>query len=210
MVKVSVIVPVYKAEKYLDICLDSLINQTFEDFEVICVNDGSPDNCINILRNYSKLDSRIKIFSQKNQGLSSARNTGLKYAKGEYITFVDSDDFLSPIALERMYTNITENNSDYMFSYVYQVYPDRLFYWELPNIKDFQKHIYSPVFNENVLGADFYLKFIYSAWAKMYRHEFIKDFSFPDGLIFEDMPFFANCYLRAERISYDFSPLYFL
>lgn len=209
MVKVSVIVPVYKAEKYLDICLDSLINQTFEDFEVICVNDGSPDNCINILRNYSKLDSRIKIFSQKNQGLSSARNTGLKYAKGEYITFVDSDDFLSPIALERMYTNITENNSDYMFSYVYQVYPDRLFYWELPNIKDFQKHIYSPVFNENVLGADFYLKFIYSAWAKMYRHEFIKDFSFPEGLIFEDMPFFANCYLRAERISYDFSPLYF-
>ena len=84
MVKVSVIVPVYKAEKYFDICLDSLINQTFEDFEVICVNDGSPDNCINILRNYSKLDSRIKIFSQKNQGLSSARNTGLKYAKGEY------------------------------------------------------------------------------------------------------------------------------
>ncbi len=209
MVKVSVIVPVYKAEKYLDICLDSLINQTFEDFEVICVNDGSPDNCINILRNYSKLDSRIKIFSQKNQGLSSARNTGLKYAKGEYITFVDSDDFLAPSALEKMYSNITENKSDYMFSYVYQVYPDRLFYWELPNIKDFQKHIYSPVFNENVLGADFYLKFIYSAWAKMYRHEFIKDFSFPEGLIFEDMPFFANCYLRAERISYDFSPLYF-
>ena len=77
MVKVSVIVPVYKVERYLDICLDSIINQTFEDFEVICVNDGSPDNCINILRQYAKLDSRIKVFSQKNKGLSAAGNTGL-------------------------------------------------------------------------------------------------------------------------------------
>ena len=131
MAKVSIIVPVYKSENYLDICLDSLLNQTFNDFEIICVNDGSPDNCINILRQYAKLDNRIKIYSQKNQGLSSARNTGLKYASGEFITFVDSDDFLSPAALDIMYKNITENNSDYMFSYVYRVYPDKYFFWEM-------------------------------------------------------------------------------
>ena len=209
MAKVSVIVPVYKTERTLDICLDSIINQTFEDFEVICVNDGSPDNCINILRQYAKLDSRIKIYSQKNQGLSAARNTGMKYAKGECITFVDSDDLLSPIALERMYNNICENNSDYMYSYVYQFWPDKGFYWELPNIREFKKYITEPVFNESELGAEFYLKFIYSAQAKMYRKEFIQDFTFPEGLIFEDLPFFAQCYLNAKRISYDFEPLYF-
>ena len=209
MAKVSVIVPVYKTERTLDICLDSIINQTFEDFEVICVNDGSPDNCINILRQYAKLDSRIKIYSQKNQGLSAARNTGMKYAKGECITFVDSDDLLSPIALERMYNNICENNSDYMYSYVYQFWPDKGFYWELPNIREFKKYITEPVFNESELGAEFYLKFIYSAQAKMYRKEFIQKFSFPEGLIFEDLPFFAKCYLNATRISYDFEPLYF-
>ena len=209
MAKVSVIVPVYKTERTLDICLDSIINQTFEDFEVICVNDGSPDNCINILRQYAKLDSRIKIYSQKNQGLSAARNTGMKYAKGECITFVDSDDLLSPIALERMYNNICENNSDYMYSYVYQFWPDKGYYWELPNIREFKKYITEPVFNEADLGAEFYLKVIYSAWAKMYRREFIQDFTFPEGLIFEDLPFFAQCYLNAKRISYDFEPLYF-
>ncbi len=209
MVKVSVVVPVYKVERYLDICLDSLINQTFEDFEIICVNDGSPDNCINILRQYSKLDKRIKVFSQKNLGLSAARNMGLKQAKGEYITFVDSDDFLSPLALEKMYQNISENKSDYMFSYIYQILPNKGFFWELPNIKEFTKFIKKPVFNESELGAEFYLKFIYSTWAKMYRRDFIKDFSFPEGLIFEDFPFFAQCYLNAEKISYDFDPLYF-
>ena len=209
MVKVSIIVPVYKVERYLDICLDSVINQTFEDIEIICVNDGSPDNCINILRQYAKLDNRIRVFSQKNKGLSAARNTGMKYAKGEFITFVDSDDILSPVAIERMYNNIRENNSDYMFSYVYQFFPDKGFYWELPNIKEFGKYITDPVFNETELGAEFYLKFIFSAWAKMYRKEFIQKFSFPEGLIFEDMPFFSQCYLNAKRISYDFEPLYF-
>lgn len=199
MVKVSVIVPVYKVEKYLDVCLDSILNQTFEDFEVICINDGSPDSCIDILRQYSLLDKRIKVYSQKNQGLSAARNLGMKYAGGEFITFVDSDDFLSPVALERMYQNITENKSDYMFSYVYQVFPERLLFWELPNIKEFKKAIQKPVFNENDLDAEFYLKFIFSAWAKMYRREFIKNFSFPEGLIFEDLPFFASCYLNAKK-----------
>ena len=209
MVKISVIIPIYRTEKYLDICLDSILNQTFNDFEIICVNDGSPDNCINILRAYSKFDKRIIPISQKNQGLSAARNTGLRYANGEYITFVDSDDFLSPVALDRMYKNISENKSDYMYSYVYQVFPNKYYYWELPNINDFCKYIKTLVFNESELDPNFFLKFIHSAWAKMYRHDFIKNFSFPEGLIFEDIPFFANCYLNAKKISYDFEPLYF-
>lgn len=209
MVKVSVIVPVYNVEKYLDVCLDSLINQTFEDFEIICINDGSTDSCLNILRQYAKLDSRIKIFSQKNLGLSAARNAGMKQAKGEYITFVDSDDFLSPVAIERMCKNISENDSDFMFSYACQIQPQGFSLWELPNKKDFTAHIKTPVFCEKDLDAEFYLKMLFSAWAKMYKKSFIQNFSFPEGLIFGDLPFFAQCWLNAEKISYDLEPLYF-
>ena len=175
MAKVSVIVPVYNVEKYLDVCLDSLINQTFDDFEIICINDGSTDSCLNILRQYAKLDRRIKIFSQKNLGLSAARNAGMKQANGEYIVFVDSDDFLSPVALEKMHTNMSENDTDFMFSYAYQIQPSEFKLWELPNNKDFTAHIKTPVFCEKDLGPEFYLKMLFSAWAKMYKKSFIKE-----------------------------------
>ena len=91
---VSIIVPVYNVEQYLPQCLDSIVNQTYENIEVICVNDGSPDNSIKILEDYSAKDSRIKVISQKNQGVSSARNFALEFVNGEYIMFVDGDDWL--------------------------------------------------------------------------------------------------------------------
>ena len=93
-VMISVIVPVYNVENYLGKCLDSLINQTYKDIEIICINDGSTDNSLNILREYEQMDSRIIIIDQKNGGLSNARNIGLKEAAGEYIMFVDSDDWI--------------------------------------------------------------------------------------------------------------------
>lgn len=92
--KVSIIIPVYKTERYLRQCLDSVINQTFDDFEVVCVNDGSPDNSVTILEEYSKRDPRITYISQTNQGLSAARNTGILHSGGEYILTLDSDDYL--------------------------------------------------------------------------------------------------------------------
>ena len=100
MPKVSVIIPVYNVEKFLGRCLDSVINQTFKDFEIVCVNDGSPDNSAEILEQYSKLDERIKIITQINQGLSMARNNGVAASVGEYICFVDSDDVIHPQCLE--------------------------------------------------------------------------------------------------------------
>jgi len=209
MVKVSVIVPVYNTEEYLDICLDNLINQTYEDFEVICVNDGSPDKSLDILKKYSKLDKRIKVYSKQNGGLSSARNFGMQKAKGEYITFVDSDDFLSPVALERMYNNISENNSDFMFAYLFQLYSMSGNVWELPNKKEFEMQVKEPVFNEENLNAEFYSKMLCTACGKMFRRKFIKDFTFLEGVIFEDVPFFAECWLAAKKISYVLEPLYF-
>ena len=94
MPKISVIVPIFNVEKYLKECLESIINQTFKDIEIICINDGSTDNSLDILNQYAEKDNRIKVITQSNQGLSAARNTGIKYANGEYISFIDSDDYI--------------------------------------------------------------------------------------------------------------------
>ena len=100
---ISVIVPVYKVEKYLPACLDSLLAQTYRNFELIVVNDGSPDDCWQIMQRYAAQDARVRIFNKENGGVSSARNFGLDVARGEYIGFVDSDDFVLPQYLEWLY-----------------------------------------------------------------------------------------------------------
>jgi glycosyltransferase involved in cell wall biosynthesis len=110
--KVSLIIPVYNVEKYLKQCLDSVVNQTLKDIEIICVNDGSPDNSLNILREYEKKDKRIIIIDQKNQGLGAARNAGFSICKGEYIYFLDSDDWLELDALEELYSKAKLCNAD--------------------------------------------------------------------------------------------------
>lgn len=103
MVKFSIVMPIYNSDKYLKECLDSVLNQTFEDFEVICIDDGSTDNSKAILEDYAKKDNRVKVYSQENQGVGAARNHGLNLAEGKYINFLDSDDYLSPNALKSVH-----------------------------------------------------------------------------------------------------------
>ena len=110
--KISIIVPVYKVERYLENCIESIINQTFKDFELILVDDGSPDRCGLICDNYAKKDERIKVIHKKNEGLSAARNSGIQIAKGEYIAFVDSDDCINKNMYETLYDTAIENKSD--------------------------------------------------------------------------------------------------
>ncbi len=112
MNKVSIIVPVYNIEKYLAKCLDSLINQTLEDIEIICVNDGSTDNSAEILNEYAQKDCRIKIINQDNAGLSAARNTGINAANGEYIGYVDSDDWIDLNFYEKLYNAAKDTDAD--------------------------------------------------------------------------------------------------
>ncbi len=112
MVAISIVIPVYNIEKYLKECLDSILNQTFKDFEVICVDDGSKDNSLNILNEYAKKDLRFKIISQENAGAGVARNNGLSKAQGEFIIFLDSDDYFEPTMLEEMYNKSQEFNAD--------------------------------------------------------------------------------------------------
>ena len=103
MAKISVIIPVYNTEMFLSECLDSVLHQTFKDFEIICVNDGSSDNSASILKGYAQKDARIKVITQANQGLSAARNAGLDVVQGEWICFLDSDDMLPISAIEILY-----------------------------------------------------------------------------------------------------------
>ena len=112
MAKISVIIPVYNVEKYLRQCLDSVINQTLKDIEIICVNDGSTDGSLNILQEYANKDKRIKVISQENKGLSGARNVGIKSAKGEYIGFIDSDDWIDKTFYENLYKAGKSNKAD--------------------------------------------------------------------------------------------------
>ena len=109
---ISVIVPVYNVEKYLSQCLDSILAQTFKDFECICVNDGSTDGSLDILQEYAKKDDRIKIIIQENKGLSAARNVGIREAIGQYISFVDSDDWVDKNYLQILYRTIENTNSE--------------------------------------------------------------------------------------------------
>ena len=119
MVKVSVIVPVYNVDKYLEECLDSIVNQTLNDIEIICVNDGSTDGSLKILEDYASKDDRIKIITQENGGLSVARNTGIDVAKGEYLSFVDSDDFIGLEMFDKMYDQAHSQDLDILFCKTY-------------------------------------------------------------------------------------------
>lgn len=112
MPEVSLIVAIYNLEKYIEKCLDSVLRQTFRDYEVICVNDGSTDKTLEILNNYAKKDSRIRVITQKNQGSGAARNTGLKASEGKFIQFLDGDDYFEPEMVEKLYNLITENDAD--------------------------------------------------------------------------------------------------
>ena len=122
--KVSIIVPVYNVEDYLEECLHSVINQTFENIEIILINDGSTDNSFKIMNDFAKKDNRIKLISQQNKGLSEARNTGIRAALGEYLLFVDSDDMILTNTVETLYNKIIQTHSDVLLGNVLYYYPD--------------------------------------------------------------------------------------
>ena len=148
MPKISVIVPVYNVEKYLRRCLESIKNQTFMDWEAICVNDGSPDDSAQILNAFEKLDARFKVVNKENGGLSDARNVGMQYATGDYVLFVDSDDFIHPQTMEIAYAMAQRDGSD-IVSFTY----DRIYRPQL-----MVRHKLG-LDTDNVVPARFYTKY---------------------------------------------------
>ena len=200
--KISVIVPVYNAEKYLKECLDSLINQTLKEIEIICVNDGSTDNSLTILNEYRRRDARVKVMTKKNGGQGCARNCALKCVSGKYIVFVDSDDYLSLDALDNLYSTAEKYGLD-MLSYGGINFDDTT-----------KKHVYNPAYEFGLLPKDFQatqynykdcVSFVTSLTVSccltMYRAKFIRDshIFFPEGLCFEDNVFFVKSLTQANR-----------
>ncbi len=213
MAEISVIIPVYNVENYLSKCLDSVINQTFKDIEIICVNDGSTDNSRKILEEYKNKDSRIKIVDKENGGLSSARNAGMKAATGKFLSFIDSDDWVELNMLEKLYENITSLNTDISICAVH------LFDETKQQIDDSQSYFNLSCFDETFDNRafsfedtkPFLMDVCVMAWNKLYRHSFIKECNveFPDGLIFEDGPFFFSIFFKTKRVSIVRDLLYF-
>jgi len=204
MVKISVIIPVYNAEKYLKECLDSIINQTFEDIEIICINDGSTDNSLNILEDYGKNDSRIRIMSQENNGQGSARNNGLGISKGEYIYFMDADDKIELNTLKDCYDVIVKDNLDFVMFQLINFDEKKGFYqindYDMPNIG---KLVGDSIFSYKDL-KDLIFQVAVSPVNKLYVKQFLDDINvkFPEDVIFEDNIFFWNVFLSAERIKF--------
>ncbi len=205
MAKISVIVPVYNVEKYLEECLNSIICQTFSDIEIICVNDGSTDNSRTILEEYKRKDSRIIIIDKENGGLSSARNAGYKIAQGEFISYIDSDDWVESTMLEKLYNNITSLNSDIAICAVNQydewkgemAKPTRYF-----SLAAFDKSFENRTFSYRET-APFIMEVCVMAWNKLYRKSFLDycNAEFPEGLIFEDGPFFFSIFFKTDKVS---------
>jgi glycosyltransferase involved in cell wall biosynthesis len=205
MAKFSIIIPVYNVEKYLAECLESVIQQTFKDIEIICVNDGSTDNSLEILTEFAQKDTRIKLINKENGGLSSARNTGLQYATCEYIYFLDSDDFIKPDLFENAYNVLKNNDVDcYCFS-------SEAFTEDEAQNKIYYPNKYLRVKNTGLVKCDFKIlqRSNIQVWNKIFRLSLINKYGirFIDKLLFEDI-FFTWAYFFISKKAY-FEPRIF-
>lgn len=202
--KLSIIVPVYQVEAHIDECITSILDQTFRDFELIFVDDGSLDRCPAICDVYAQKDSRIRVIHQKNQGLSAARNTGLQAARGDYIGFVDSDDFIEASMYEKLLDNLEREKADISVCGRYKVWGDKKIQEQKSNVYKVMDSAQAlALMNTNVLGY-----FDVAAWDKIYKRSCFKGIEFPEGKLCEDWFVMYKLFFNARRIVYDSIPLY--
>lgn len=192
---ISVIVPVYNVEKYLKRCLDSLINQTLKNIEIICINDGSNDNSIKILEEYTQKDDRIIILSQENAGLSAARNSGMEIAKGEYIGFVDSDDWVDLDFYEKLYYAAKNNDCDIAVADFIREHPTK----KKKRLNITKEEIFEKPEDKYMICKTYREGCV---WNKIYRTEFLKriDLKFVVGMYYEDRDFTARSLFYSDKL----------
>lgn len=205
MPTISVIVPVYKVEAYLDACVESIVNQTYKDLEIILVDDGSPDNCPAMCDAWAKKDSRIKVIHKKNGGLSDARNTGMAIATGEYIGFVDSDDIINSKMYELLFSTIKKTKSDIVQckSFLYYDFPLS----EYPDISE-KNEIHS---FDNTSAIKMLLTenlFTTTCWNNLTVSTIAKNTMFEIGRINEDVLWTYRAFSKAKTVTHIASPLY--
>lgn len=204
--RISVIIPVYNASKFLDESIGGLLNQTFEDFELICVNDGSKDDSLKILNDFADNDSRVIVIDKENGGCGSARNRALDEARGEYVYFFDPDDKLPENTFEEAYRNAISNDSDIV------VFKAGTFndYGKAKKVFfNYKKFLKARKFNHFTFNCRDEKRIVlnkgFAPWAKLYKKEFLDsydDFRFDMGIAFDDVPFHVKSMLRARYISY--------
>mgnify|MGYP002546680899 CR=1 FL=1 len=206
---ISVIVPVYKVEKYLDECVESIVNQTYRNLEIILVDDGSPDNCPQICDDWAKKDERIRVIHKENGGLSSARNAGLDVCKGEYIAFVDSDDFIHRDYVFKMAEKAFSMNVELVICDYARVDAESHIVKENANLN---VHIEKELLSQKDLYDELC---IYNPWwsisagNKLYKRNLFKNLCFLNGKLCEDAFFIHHLYEKVENACYIKCPLYY-
>lgn len=200
---ITIVVPIYKVEQYINKCIDSIINQTYTNLEILLVDDGSPDNCGKICDDYAEKDSRIHIIHKKNGGLSDARNAGIEIAKGEYITFIDSDDYVEDDYIEYLFGLIKEFNSFIAVCTHYIKHPNGKIdsnsstkRFSITSIKFLERMLYHDIID-------------ISAWAKLYKTDLFCDIKYPVGKIFEDAGTTYKLIDKCDKIACGFESKYY-
>ena len=200
---ISIIVPVYKVEKYLNKCINSILDQTYQNIEIILVDDGGKDKCPMICDEYAKIDQRVKVIHQENRGLSGARNVGIEMAKGEYLIFVDSDDTIEKTLVKDLYECAKKNNTPIAICGRRYVFEDGTIICKQPdNIeKTFD-------FKDAIIEMNKFDLFDMSAWAKIYKHDIFEKIRFPEGKLSEDYFIMYKLIELSGKVSYISKPLY--
>lgn len=214
MPKVSVVIPVYNVEPYLAECLDSAVSQSLKDIEIICVNDGSTDGSGDILRQYAQADARITVIEQENRGLSGARNTGAESAAGEYLYFLDSDDYIRTDALQGLYEYAQAKELDLLLFDAQAFFEDASLESEYASYKSYylRSRDYPEVMSGQRLLAEMSDSGDYrpAVWLQFIRSSYYKDvgLSFYEGILHEDNLFSFLCALQAPRAAYIARPYF--
>ena len=210
---ISIIIPIYNTDQYLRQCLDSIINQSYKNFEVLLINDGSVDDSADICKEYVERDSRFRYFEKENRGVSSARNLGLKNANGDYITFIDSDDWVDSNYLEVLKYTLEENDSDVAVASLRTLAEDGVFYIKTVNSRKAEMLDFGTLSRNDFL--EIYPKLInlvqdfHCVAFKLFKRKLVKDLFFDESLKYaEDMDFFYRLYLRMNRIAYKRKDIY--
>ena len=181
---ISVVIPIYNVEKYIDKCINSVLNQSYRNLEIILVDDGSPDRCGEICDNYAKNDARIKVIHKENGGLSDARNKGIECANGKYIAFIDSDDFIHPQMFEILYHNIVLEDADISVCNFLEVQDGDDTTVPYLNIRNIDREVYIGSYIMEQL--EYHNISTVVAWNKIYRMELFQEIRYPKGKLHED------------------------
>lgn len=213
-VKVSVIIPVYNTQQYIHECMDSIIGQTLQDIEIICIDDGSTDQCLDILCKYADKDDRITIYRQENSGLSVVRNRGLKRASGEYIYFMDSDDILRSDALENLYMKSKESNLDVLLFNGITMYENDEIRKSHPEFEEY--YLRKGVYPEQCKGIELFMRmkkieeYRVNVGIQFFRRRFLEEekLMFQPGIFHEDNDFSFRTMLLANRVGYTQEPYF--